>query len=75
MSLADDVRALARSSRDEVIAALTQTARDRAHDAGLDEAIRAAVSVAYDVGRMAVALEMFKRTLDGEVRRVGGTVQ
>ena len=75
MSLADDVRALARSSRDEVIAALTQTARDRAHDAGLDEAIRAAIEVAYDIGRAAVVQEMFMRTLRREQKRVGGVLQ
>ena len=75
MSLAQDVRALASSPRSDVVDALAQTARDRAHDVGLDQALRAALETAYDVGRMAVALEMFKRTLDGEVRRVGGSVQ
>jgi len=75
VSLAHDVRALASSPRSDVVDALAQTARDRAHDVGLDQAVRAAIEVAYDIGRMAVALEIFKRTLDGEVRRVGGTVQ
>ena len=73
--LARELKNLARAERKEMIDALVVVARDRAHSIGLDESIRAALETAYDVGRMAVALEMFKRTLDGEVRRVGGTVQ
>ena len=73
--LARELKDLARAERREMIDALVVVARDRAHTIGLDESLRAALETAYDVGRMAVALEMFKRTLDGEVRRVGGTVQ
>ena len=73
--LADELKLLARAERKEMIDALVVVARDRAHTIGLDESIRVALETAYDVGRMAVTLEIFKRTLDGEVRRVGGTVQ
>lgn len=72
---ARDLKDLARAERREMIDALVVVARERAHSIGLEESIRAALDTAYDVGRMAVALEMFKRTLDGEVRRVSGTVQ
>ena len=75
VSLARDIKDLARAERKEMIDALVVVARDRAHTVGLDSALRAALDTAYDVGRMAVALEIFKRTLDGEVRRVGGSVQ
>jgi len=75
VSLARELKDLARAERKEMIDALVVVARDRAHTVGLDSALRAALDTAYDVGRMAVALEIFKRTLDGEVRRVGGTVQ
>jgi hypothetical protein len=75
VSLARELKDLARAERREMIDALVVVARDRAHTIGLDESLRAALETAYDVGRMAVALEMFKRTLDGEVRRVGGSVQ
>lgn len=75
VSLASDIKDLARAERREMIDALVVVARDRAHTVGLDSALRAALDTAYDVGRMAVALEIFKRTLDGEVRRVGGSVQ
>ena len=75
MSLARELKDLARAERKEMIDALVVVARDRAHTVGLDSALRAALDTAYDVGRMAVTLEIFKRTLDGEVRRVGGTVQ
>lgn len=74
MSLARELKDLARAERREMINALVVVARDRAHSIGLEESLRAALETAYDVGRMAVALEMFKRTLDGEVRRVGGRV-
>lgn len=73
--LARELKDLARAERKEMIDALVVVARDRAHTIGLDESIRLALDTAYDVGRMAVTLEIFKRTLDGEVRRVGGTVQ
>ncbi len=73
--LADELKLLALAERKEMIDALVVVARDRAHTIGLDESLRAALDTAYDVGRMAVTLEIFKRTLDGEVRRVGGTVQ
>lgn len=73
--LARELKDLARAERKEMIDALVVVARDRAHTIGLDESIRLALETAYDVGRMAVTLEIFKRTLDGEVRRVGGTVQ
>lgn len=73
--LARELKDLARAERREMIDALVVVARDRAHTIGLDESIRLALDTAYDVGRMAVTLEIFKRTLDGEVRRVGGTVQ
>jgi hypothetical protein len=73
--LARELKDLARAERKEMIDALVVVARDRAHTIGLDESLRAALDTAYDVGRMAVTLEIFKRTLDGEVRRVGGTVQ
>lgn len=73
--LARELKDLARAERKEMIDALVVVARDRAHTVGLDSALRAALDTAYDVGRMAVALEMFKRTLDGEVRRIGGSVQ
>lgn len=72
--LARELKDLARAERREMIDALVVVARDRAHSIGLEESLRAALETAYDVGRMAVALEMFKRTLDGEVRRVGGRV-
>ena len=75
VSLARDIKDLARAERKEMIDALVVVARDRAHTVGLDSALRAALDTAYDVGRMAVALEIFKRTLDGEVRRIGGSVQ
>jgi len=73
--LADELKLLALAERKEMIDALVVVARDRAHTIGLDESLRAALDTAYDVGRMAVALEIFKRTLDGEVRRIGGSVQ
>ena len=73
--LARELKDLARAERREMIDALVVVARDRAHTVGLDSALRAALDTAYDVGRMAVALEIFKRTLDGEVRRIGGSVQ
>jgi len=73
--LADELKLLALAERKEMIDALVVVARDRAHTIGLDESLRAALDTAYDVGRMAVTLEIFKRTLDGEVRRIGGSVQ
>ena len=75
MSLARELKDLARAERKEMIDALVVVARDRAHTIGLEESLRAALETAYDVGRMAVVQELFKRTLDGEVRRVGGSVQ
>lgn len=75
MSLAHDVRALALSPRSDVVDALAQTARDRAHDVGLDQAVRAAIEVAYDIGRAAVVQELFVRTLRREQERVGGVLQ
>lgn len=75
MSFAKDVRALASSPRSDVVDALAQTARDRAHDVGLDDAVRAAIEVAYDIGRAAVVQELFLRTLEQQLKRIGGSVQ
>lgn len=71
--LVTNVKDLARAPRDEMIDALVIIARQKAHDAGLDVAIRAALDTAYDVGRMAVVLDLFKRTVDREIERVNAS--
>lgn len=72
-NLSNQIKELARAPRDEMIAALVVVARERAHSIGLEEAIRTALDTAYDVGRMAVVLDFFKRSIDREIERVNAS--
>lgn len=75
MTLTQQMKTLAATRREEVIEALTVTARERAHEVGLDQAIRSAVETAYHVGRLAVALEVAQRTIDHQLKKVDGVLQ
>lgn len=73
--LARELRALAASPAEKVVETLVDEAVKSVSAFGVEAAIRSAVIVAYHTGRLAVAMDIFKRSVREEHERIGEALQ
>lgn len=75
MSLITEINKLTAAPRDEMIDSLVTVAKEKSGEVGFDAALRSVLNTAYDVGRLALAQQIFKRNIEREFDRLSGTVQ